>query len=37
MCILMGLLAEVLMRVYYDSQGKRQCAVRELINVDENV
>ena len=37
MCILMGLLAEVLMRVYYESQGKRQYTVRELINVDENV
>lgn len=35
MCILMGLLAEVLVRVYYESQGKRQYSVRERINVDE--
>lgn len=36
MCILMGLLAEVLVRVYYESQGKRQYTVRERINVDED-
>ena len=35
MCILMGLLAEVLVRVYYESQGKRQYTVRDRINVDE--
>ena len=34
MCILMGLLAEVLVRVYYESQGKRQYTVRDRINVD---
>ena len=36
MCILMGLLAEMLVRVYYESQGKRQYTVRERINVDED-
>lgn len=35
MCILMGLLAEVLVRVYYESQGKRQYTVRSSINMDE--
>ncbi len=35
MCILMGLLAEVLVRVYYESQGKRQYTVRSSINIDD--
>jgi len=35
MCLLMGLLAEVLVRVYYESQGKRQYTVRSSINMDE--
>lgn len=34
MCILMGLLAEVMVRVYYESQGKRQYSVRKSVNVD---
>ncbi len=34
MCILMGLLAEVMVRVYYESQGKRQYSVRKLTNLD---
>lgn len=37
MCILMGLLAEVLVRVYYESQGKRQYTVRSRVNLDEDV
>ena len=36
MCILMGLLAEVLVRVYYESQGKRQYTVREKINLEDD-
>jgi glycosyltransferase involved in cell wall biosynthesis len=35
MCILMGLLAEVMVRVYYESQGKRQYTVRSSINMDD--
>lgn len=34
MCILMGLLAEVMVRVYFESQGKRQYTVRHSINMD---
>lgn len=34
MCILMGLLAEVMVRVYYESQGKRQYTVRKSVNMD---
>ncbi|MEQ9110198.1 MAG: glycosyltransferase family 2 protein [Rhodospirillaceae bacterium] len=34
MCILMGLLAEVMVRVYYESQGKRQYTVRKSLNMD---
>ncbi len=34
MCILMGLLAELMVRVYYESQGKRQYTVRKSLNVD---
>ncbi|MEQ8734091.1 MAG: glycosyltransferase family 2 protein [Rhodospirillaceae bacterium] len=33
MCILMGLLAEVMVRVYYESQGKRQYTVRKSLNM----
>ncbi len=36
MCILMGLLAEVMVRVYFESQGKRQYTVRHSINMDDN-
>lgn len=36
MCILMGLLAEVMVRVYFESQGKRQYTVRDSINMDDN-
>ena len=35
MCILMGLLCEILMRTYFESQGKRSYAVRERLNFDE--
>ena len=34
MCILMGLLAELMVRVYYESQGKRQYTVRKSLNMD---
>ena len=34
MCMLMGLLAEVLVRIYYESQDKRPYTVKELINFD---
>lgn len=37
MCILMGLLAEVMVRVYYESQGKRQYTVRKSVNIDIDV
>ena len=36
MCILMGLLAEAMVRVYFESQGKRQYTVRDSINMDDN-
>ena len=32
MCLLMGLLAELLMRVYYESQDKRDYTVKSIIN-----
>lgn len=35
MCILMGLLAEVMVRVYFESQGKSQYTVRDSINMDD--
>jgi len=35
MCILMGLLSEMLMRTYFESQGKTSYAVRERLNFDE--
>ncbi len=34
MCMLMGLLAEVLVRIYYESQNKRPYSVKERINFD---
>ena len=34
MCMLMGLLAEVLVRIYYESQDKRPYSVKERINFD---
>jgi dolichol-phosphate mannosyltransferase len=34
MCILMGLLSEIMMRTYFESQGKTSYAVRERINFD---
>ena len=34
MCMLMGLLAEVLVRIYYESQDKRPYTVKECINFD---
>jgi len=35
MCILMGLLSEILMRTYFESQGKTSYSVRERLNFDE--
>jgi dolichol-phosphate mannosyltransferase len=35
MCILMGLLSEILMRTYFESQGKTSYAVRERLNFDD--
>lgn len=35
MCLLMGLLAEVLVRTYFESQGKRPYVVREKLNLDK--
>ena len=35
MCLLMGLLAEVMVRVYYESQGKSQYTVRQRINMED--
>jgi dolichol-phosphate mannosyltransferase len=35
MCILMGLLSEILMRTYFESQGKTSYVVRERLNFDE--
>jgi len=36
MCILMGLIAEIIMRTYYESQGKQVYLVKETINVQRN-
>jgi glycosyltransferase involved in cell wall biosynthesis len=36
MCILMGLLAEMIMRTFYESQGKRVYMVRETRNMHRN-
>lgn len=36
MCILMGLLSEILMRTYFESQGKTAYMVRERLNFDRN-
>ncbi len=35
MCILMGLLAEVLVRIYYEAQNKTPYTVKDRINVGE--
>jgi dolichol-phosphate mannosyltransferase len=35
MCILMGLISEILMRTYFESQGKTSYSVRERVNFDE--
>ncbi len=35
MCILMGLMAEINMRVYYEAQGKASYLVKRTINLDE--
>lgn len=35
MCILMGLLAELLVRVYYEAQGKRIYSIRDRTNFDD--
>jgi dolichol-phosphate mannosyltransferase len=34
MCILMGLLSEILMRTYFESQGKTSYVIRERLNFD---
>jgi dolichol-phosphate mannosyltransferase len=36
MSILMGLVAEMMVRTYYESQGARAYLVRELINFDRS-
>jgi hypothetical protein len=36
MCILMGLLAEMIMRTFYESQGRRAYLVRQTRNLPEN-
>ena len=36
MSILMGLLAEMVMRTYYEAQGKTVYQIKETINVDRN-
>lgn len=36
MCILMGLLAELMVRIYYEAQGKRQYSVRKLTNLESS-
>ena len=36
MCILMGLLAEIIMRTYYESQGKPVYLIDECRNLDNN-
>ena len=35
MCVLMGLLAELLVRIYFESQGKSHYTVKSTINFDE--
>jgi dolichol-phosphate mannosyltransferase len=35
MCILLGLLSEIMMRTYFESQGKTSYSVRERLNFDE--
>lgn len=35
MCILMGLLAEILVRIYYEAQNKTPYTVKDRVNVDE--
>lgn len=35
MCVLMGLLAELLVRIYFESQGKNHYTVKSTINFDE--
>jgi hypothetical protein len=35
MCILMGLLAELLVRIYYEAQGKTIYAIRDLTTLDD--
>lgn len=37
MCLLMGLLAELIMRVYYESQGKADYRVKSVLNPREGV
>jgi glycosyltransferase involved in cell wall biosynthesis len=34
MCVLMGLLAELLVRIYFESQGKNHYTIKSLINFD---
>jgi dolichol-phosphate mannosyltransferase len=34
--ILMGLLAEILVRTYFESQQKSVYLVKEVVNIDEN-
>jgi dolichol-phosphate mannosyltransferase len=36
MCLLMGLLAEVLVRTYFEAQGKRPYSIRETINLPDD-
>jgi dolichol-phosphate mannosyltransferase len=35
MCVLMGLLAELLVRIYFESQGKSHYTVKQKINFDD--
>lgn len=35
MCVLMGLLSEMLMRTYFEAQGKTSYAIREKLNFDD--
>ncbi|PGH59163.1 glycosyltransferase family 2 protein (plasmid) [Azospirillum sp. A26] len=35
MCILMGLLAELLVRIYFESQGKSHYSIKTMLNFDE--
>lgn len=36
MCILMGLLAELLVRVYFESQGKSHYTIKSMLNFDQD-